>query len=411
MLETPLLFDVGVPSASVRIAYIILMVVPILLFDKSYFPLVLLASYSISKFGTAVTLMPTELWYYVPLFVLIALSFSGLKYKAMRVPTPVVILSVGVLLVDLIMGFAINNVFYCLLVLIFLFYYCFQKVDVDYYFIVFSHMFIIIAIILSLEILLAGNQYMRSYGYTDLERVMWADPNYLGGVIGMGVMTASILLFRKNNLLLNLYFIAAVLLMITALIINASRGALLAAISGVFVLLIVSKVKIWAKIFAVVIATAFVIVLYNNSYFDLLEYRLENDTGGGSGRTGIWLNKWNAYINNSNLFQMIFGVGYDSGFKAGFTYNRAFHNDFLAFLVDYGLVGFIAFVSMLFYPLKVGLLKDKAVLACIVFLFVNCMTLEPFCLGVLIYYSFWLYTWFLAVRSKRSQSSQTLLKL
>lgn len=404
VLETPLLFNVGVPSPAIRILYIILVVVPILLFDKSYLPIVILSSYSISKFGTAVTLMPTELWYYVPIFVLVALFFSA-KKSTMRIPSTVFLLCIVVLFVDLFSSFSINNVFYCFFIILFLFYYCSPKVDDVLYFLIFSHMFIVIAIILSLEILLAGDQYIQTYGYTDMERVIWADPNYLGCVIGMGVMAAAILLFHRKSFVFNIYLASAILLMIAALIMNASRGALLAAISGVLVLLIGGKIKMVHKIITVVVAAVFVVMLYNNSYFDLLEYRLENDAGGGSGRTGIWLNKWNAYINNSSIYQALFGMGYENGFKAGFTYNRAFHNDFLAFLVDYGLVGFIAFVSMFFYPLKGIFLKDKSVLACIVFMFVNCMTLEPFCLGVLLYYSFWLYTCFLSVKFKRSQNT------
>ena len=403
IIETPLLLNVGIPSLTTRIIYLVLVIVPILLYDELYLPIVLFASYSISKFGTAVTLMPTELWYYAPIIVLIALLFRVLKQGSMRIPLSVIYLCISVLLIDLITSFTVNNIFYCFLILIFLFFYCSPKLDEELYFVVFSHMFIVIAIVLSLELLFAGDQYIQSYGNTDMERVMWADPNYLGGIIGMGVIAAAILLFRKNPLYLSAYLALVLLLMIAALIRNASRGALLAAISGVLVLLLGGRIKTGYKILSIVIAIIFVVYLLNNSYFDLLEYRLENDAGGGSGRTGIWLNKWNAYIQDSSALQLLFGVGYENGFTVGYTYNRAFHNDFLAFLVDYGLVGLIAFVSMFLYPLKGIFLKDKAVLACTVFLFVNCMTLEPFCLGVLLYYSFWLYTYFQAVRYNKSK--------
>jgi O-antigen ligase len=253
--------------------------------------------------------------------------------------------------------------------------------------------------------ILAGDQYIEGYGYSDMERVMWADPNYLGGVIGMGGMIAALLLFQNNNSTLKIFLGIALLIAITALVRNASRGALLAIISGVSILFLGGKLKLWKKIIILAVMTAFIYILYNSSYFDLLEYRLENDTGGGSGRIGIWMNKWNAYINNSSIFQLLFGMGYDNGYKAGFSYNRAFHNDFLAFLVDYGLVGFIAFLSLFFYPLKGFLFKNKAVLGCVVYLFVNCMLLEPFSLGVLQYYVFWLYIFYLAMYYKGKHNS------
>ena len=405
VLETPLILNVGIPSAIVRVGYILSVVIPILAFDKTYLPIVIIASYSLSKFGTAVTLMPTDVWYYVPVFILLALPFKGIKDSDRKTLIPIIVLCLGVLWVDLISSQKVHDIFWCFLILITLFYYSFRKINNETYFLIFTHSFIVISIVLSLELLLAGDQYIEGYGYTDLDRVLWADPNYLGGVIGMGGMAAALLLFRNNTSSFKIYLTIALLIVITALVRNASRGALLAVICGVSILFMGGKLKFWKKLIILTVAAGFVYILYTSNYFELLEYRLENDTGGGSGRTGIWLNKWNAYINNSSILQMLFGMGFDNGYKAGFSYNRAFHNDFLAFLVDYGAVGFIAFVCMFFYPLKGVLFKNRDILGCVVFLFVNCMTLEPFTLGVLLYYVFWFYTCYQAMSYRNSHSS------
>lgn len=406
LLETPLMGSVGVPSAFVRILYIILLVAPICMYDKYYLPFVVLASYSISKFGTAVTLMPTEVWYYVPLFVFFAApsKFAGDRY--LKIPSIIIVLCASVLFVDFITSQTLQDDFICLLILILFFFYCIPRIDSEFYFNCFSHTFIVIALILSLELIFAGNQYVQSYGYTDMERAIWADPNYLGGVMGMGVMAAAVLYIRKCAFSLKVYLLSSIMLMITALVLNASRGALLATISGVFVILMMGKrIKIWQRALLLSVAAVFVIFLYNNSYFELLEYRLENDSGGGSGRTGIWLIKLDEFFKNSNLFQLIFGRGYDGGLKAGFSYNRAFHNDFIAFLVEYGFIGFVSFVTLMLYPLKRVWFKDKGVLGCMVFIFVNCMTLEPFSLGMLIYYFFWLYVYYQSMRYKTNNYS------
>ena len=403
VLETPLLFSIGVPSTAIRIVYLFLIIVPIYIFDKSYLPFVIFASYSISKFGTAVTLMPTELLYYVPIFLLMAFPFKKFRKGLRPIPFTIFVLSVCVLFVDLIMTGSVHDIFICLFILIILFSYCFPKVNEELFINYFSYIFIVISVILSLEIIFADNRFIENYGYTDMERVMWADPNYLGGVIGMGCLAAAVLLYRKIYTTFNLFILLALLLMVAALVINASRGALLAVICGLATMMMGREIKVWKKIFILFIAFVFIIMLYNNSYFDLLLYRVENDSGGGSGRLDIWMIKWNAYKNNSSLLQLIFGMGFDNGYKAGFSYNRAFHNDFLAFLVDYGIVGFISFVSMFFSPLKGVFLKEKTVLGCIVFLLIICLTLEPFCLGVLLYYYFWMYIKFISLNIKKSK--------
>lgn len=404
VLETPILFNIGVPSTGLRIGYLVLLIFPIWFFDKSYLPLVVLAAYSISKFGTAVTLMPTEVWYYVPVFLLMAFPFKSPDVGLRIIPLSVFVLCLDTLFVDIFSTQSVHDIFLCFVILIILFYYYSPQIDNESYFQIFSCIFIAISVILSLEMLFVGEQYIENYGYTDMERVLWADPNYLGGVIGMGCMASAVLLFRNIKNSLKILLVITLLLTITALVVNASRGALLAVICGVAVLLLGRGLKVWQKIIVLVVAAVFVFELYNNSYFDLLLYRVENDSGGGSGRVGIWLKKWDAYTDNPSFLQLLFGMGFDNGYKAGFTYSRAFHNDFLAILVDYGLVGFVTFISMFFYPLKGVLLKDKAILGCVVFLLINCMTLEPFCLGVLIFYFFWLYTCFQGMAFRRGIS-------
>ena len=69
LLETPLLGRVGVPSSTIRIAYLLFLVLPVGIYNRSYIPIVVFIAYTISKFGTAVTMMPTEVWYYVPILL------------------------------------------------------------------------------------------------------------------------------------------------------------------------------------------------------------------------------------------------------------------------------------------------------------------------------------------------------
>lgn len=105
-----------------------------------------------------------------------------------------------------------------------------------------------------------------------------------------------------------------------------------------------------------VLAT-FLVFLYNNDYFEIIEMRMENESGGGSGRLTIWENKLNAFNNEINPLRWIFGNGYEGGYALGYiNYNggagRGFHNDYLAHLCDYGIVGLCLFLSVMISPLK-----------------------------------------------------------
>ena len=42
------------------------------------------------------------------------------------------------------------------------------------------------------------------------------------------------------------------------------------------------------------VIVVFVVWLYDNAYFELIENRIANDSGGRSGRTDIWINKWSS---------------------------------------------------------------------------------------------------------------------
>ncbi len=104
----------------------------------------------------------------------------------------------------------------------------------------------------------------------------------------------------------------------------------------------------------------------------------------------------------------IFGNGYEGGYALGYiNYNggagRGFHNDYLAHLCDYGIVGLCLFLSVMISPLKSVGFKCKMANASILFLCVNCFTIEPMTLGMVIYFIFWLYAVSLADDYKKEE--------
>lgn len=81
-------------------------------------------------------------------------------------------------------------------------------------------------------------------------------------------------------------------------------------------------------------------ILANNDYFYA---RLENTLEGNSSkRDEIYFNFWNIFINESDIFQMIFGRGAMSTIKLTGTYA---HNDWLEILLGQGIVGIAIFIN------------------------------------------------------------------
>lgn len=109
-----------------------------------------------------------------------------------------------------------------------------------------------------------------------------------------------------------------------------------------------SSVVIRVVLFLFAIAIVYYVVMrmvgaYDLNIFDRME-KLEDD--GGSGRADRWGIIINAYSNNSNFFQLLFGHGKGSVIK---LVGGHAHNDFFEFLYEYGLFAFIFYVA--FYVL------------------------------------------------------------
>jgi O-antigen ligase len=206
--------------------------------------------------------------------------------------------------------------------------------------------------------------------------------------------------WKELNIGLKVVYITAIVISLPTLLLNASRGAMLSVVCAFVFLSMFSKIKPWQKIGIVLMGAVGVIYLYNNQYFDLLLYRIENDSGGGSGRTEIWEAKFRAF-SQGNIAQILFGNGYYGGMTITGRY-MGFHNDFVGFLVEYGIVGLCLLLYMLYYPIRMffkrGIIQPDVMV--IVFYLATCfITLEPFGLALLPYYSFYMYALLLSNRN------------
>ena len=117
---------------------------------------------------------------------------------------------------------------------------------------------------------------------------------------------------------------------------------------------------------------------------------MEFDEGhGGTGRTDIWAIKLQSYCQLGFLDQLL-GIGYQNGMRLGFGYARGFHNDYIAFLVEYGILGLIAYIGFMIS----FLMKAKnfwTVFSIVIYVVTTGATLEPISGGMLVYFCFLFY--------------------
>lgn len=166
---------------------------------------------------------------------------------------------------------------------------------------------------------------------------------------------------KKNKKVL---FIALILI---TTILSTKRQDFIVAIIGITIpymiqIFFTDNNDKFKKIFSIMLVTLLVITAYIN-----LENRLNLEIfarlssikeDGGSGRTQIWKNVWDAFDNGS-LLQKIFGHGYSAVARDrvgkfssyGVNYTSA-HNDFLETLYDYGVCGLIMYSLFLISFIK-----------------------------------------------------------
>lgn len=80
-------------------------------------------------------------------------------------------------------------------------------------------------------------------------------------------------------------------------------------------------------------------------------YILRDIDSGGNGRTIIYTNVLNA-IHNSDLISKLFGHGFNAVASASFNSGLGAHNDFLEILYDYGILGLILIIAVLYVLIK-----------------------------------------------------------
>lgn len=386
------------PSMIMRICYLGAVVLPPIIIKRELLLPVLMCFIFVSAYGFSYSYMPTSYGIYL-LPLLICAIIEG--FTRNREYGLFLWIAVFLSFVDILTGGKFETITYCFLIL-----YLFLIISdksivagksielVKFISIAFS----IASLVIVYYYFVYGSQFTFDYGSdSGLERTGWIDANYLSMALGMAIMSSSIALMSlKNNFYEKVLFWFTIVLSFIVMVLLASRGGLLSIAIGGSILLFFSKFKLRTKLLIMLFLFLFIIFLFNNNYFELLVYRIQNDDGTGSGRSEIWKMKFDEFLNTGNLFNYLFGLGFRrSIYLGGNVVNYyCFHNDFLAYLVSYGIVGLCLFIYMLSYPIikiRQGTDSKRFVIASIIYLASCCMTLNPLSEGHIVYFFFYFY--------------------
>lgn len=382
------------PGMVLRILYLLSFTLPIILILPQYFPAMLIAYMSVGTNHFAFTYFPYDMNYY-PILASLGLIMVRKKVLKSKPPQFLIIFSILIIVVDLLTNYCLESVFYSFLTLVLLS--CYLNEYSNRQKIFFMNMLCVMALAISYIYIANYKDFLVIYSRIDsgVERGGWSDPNYLGCTVGMGVIAALVLLMNKTRV--HFYYrmlgIVTICVSVIAMVLIASRGALLSLSLGIAYLVLMSKTNKKTKMGVIVCLVGFVIYLMNSSYIKLLQYRLSNESDdGGNGRFEIWQFKLDAFFNEGSILNYLFGYGYNGALYLGGRGYWAIHNDFVALLCDYGLVGLFLFLYMLYYPIKIASNENKVtVIALLLYLVLCCCSLEPFSAGRLPFYGFYLF--------------------
>jgi hypothetical protein len=186
-----------------------------------------------------------------------------------------------------------------------------------------------------------------------IERSYWTDPNYLGGVLTIGIVISFYYFMNKveDKVVYRMSYLVIFIAGFITLGMLASRGAFLAAIVPMLYILYKKTNSIKNLVFVVVFVGITITALSSTDYFAGLEARMNIDDPTGSHRTEIWEESFNRFIDSDMLMLLVGGGTNYSNLlcqKAMRGKNTSPHNNYLVVLYDYGILGLIIFLSILY---------------------------------------------------------------
>lgn len=383
----------ALPPLPLRMIFLLSVVTPLFLKARDYFFIVFFFFVILSGSNHAVSYMPATGLSLIVCALLGALVFKPANTVYISMPVSFWLLMLLTIVVNYFSNLSFENLSYAFVLTIIVTSGLITNNSVHILRTI-SFSFILLTLILSLEYFIWGNQFTNvvTIGGQDFERSGWSDPNYFSCVLGFGTLISFVHLVNRGKTLrkkIKVFYISIVIISLSVIIATASRGAIISLLAAAISVVMCANTQIRRKLLIISACSILILLCYKLGFFDLLVSRFVNDDGTAGDRTLIWSTKLSEFA-NSEFLSIIFGHGQKGGLLLGFNKLQGFHNDFLAFLVCYGLIGFILFVSVLLAPIWKA--RDKKVaLPYVTYMSVICMSLEPMSAGNLIYFYFYIY--------------------
>lgn len=384
----------NLPPIALRLGFLGLVLLPLYGKARQWFSEILFFFVILSGVNHAPSYMPGSGPYLFLAILAGAFMAKPTNSAKMSIPWSFFALFILITIVELITSFSFSVLSYSFLIIIVVSGYLLPrnlKSQID----VIELSFILISLILAIEYYLWGSQFSTTImlGDKDFERLGWADPNYFTSCIGFGVIIAFSKLIsgeRKKNVKQNILCIITLFLSFIVILATASRGGILAISAAIVLITFFSEIRTSRKIFVIMVSLLFVYFAYGFGQMDFILSRFRADDGTAGARTLIWADKLKYFFSSDALHQ-IFGYGIMGGRTIGGTKVQGFHNDFLAFLVCYGITGMFLFIHMIMAPLFPLNMSNKAIIPYVAYLIIVCTSLEPFSASALMYFYFYIY--------------------
>lgn len=381
--------ETNLPPMLYRFGFTFLVVIPLFLSHSRLFPAILTLFVIVSAERHAASYMMFQPMYVAVVAIVNHVAFKDKSIK-WKIPPVFLLLLVFCTLSDLVNNFSFHEITFVFISIILFGYYTIRD-NATYR--LWTLVIILIGLMLAIDFHIYGKNFVEEMLILglDYERYGWSDPNYFSSVLCISALLSYFEIVDKSNPLFIRFVAVIVFFTISiAMITTASRGALLALGAGVVVYTLFTNTGISSKIIVSVLVVSFLLFLQSQEYFELLEARLMADDGTGSGRTEIWQTKIDRFFALGNPLHILFGYGYEGGRRLGYSRVVGFHNDFIAAMVEYGIVGLLLLISLFVLLIKKVSNKSK-VFSLVASLLVICMTLESLTSGRFVFWFYLLY--------------------
>lgn len=345
------------------------------------------------QLSTAFQYLPdihSYLFYIALLVMLLCVHSKSLNFKICKYCAPLIILCIICYTVDVLGVQDIGKYVIHISLLLFLSLFVKTKKDVD----LLALSLILVCTILAMYYLVMYDQFLDTINLDDdIERSGWNDPNYFSTLLGTGFVIAILYIFRyvsgTSIFFSRKLLVAFCFVIYAAIILTASRAGFISVTLLLIVVLFRARVRFSVILLSLVIMLFAISLLLKYGLFDTLLYRFFEqgnlDTGGG--RTNIWLKVFDNY-SMQPFANQLFGGGY--WHRAVLSEGAEAHNEFIAILADYGIVGFLVFVSVVISLFSFNLNFINAGNLASLYYVLSILSLSPFQYINICFYILWI---------------------